>query len=280
MMNETGAILNIKRNRLLVDDTGKHGPLNIENDVVAVEQPLQIILSYFDHSLKQWKSRQLAIVMRTPGQDKALVIGYLITQGVINNLSDITDIQLQEPNVAEISLHQTVKIDWQSLTRLFPSHSGCGVCGQTQLKKLALEHCTFSPEANWLEGSTVLTMPRLLTSKQQGFALTGGLHGAAIWREDKLDFYAEDVGRHNAVDKVIGEKFQANQHATHSVLILSGRVSFELVQKAIVARIPAIVAVGAPSDLAIATAKQFNVLLVGFVKSKHANIYCGEQQLK
>ncbi|WP_448214007.1 formate dehydrogenase accessory sulfurtransferase FdhD [Colwellia sp. MEBiC06753] len=257
-------------------------------DDIASEQPLQIWLHWLDNAQQQkqqqnqqgWQRKSLAVIMRTPGQDQALVLGYLLTQGVITSIADVAKLTMDEENVAEVTLDASITPDWSALSRVFASHSGCGVCGQSQLKLLANRYQAFSPEPPWLSSGQIIQMPALLANAQPLFQRTGGSHGAAIWQAGKLRFIAEDVGRHNAVDKVIGQQLQSQQDLQQCVLVLSGRISFELVQKAVVAGINTIVAVGAPSDLAIKTAQQFNQTLIGFVKTNQANIYCGEYRIK
>ena len=258
-------------------------------DVVVSEQPLQIILHWY--SEQQWHQRELSMTMRTPGDDKILVVGFLLSQQIITAISDIQSIKLDEENVAEVKLSPLVQVDWQQLSRTFVSHSGCGICGQSQLKSLALNYSAFSSSSNsssqgvWLSAQQIISLPALLAKQQTIFAKTGGCHGAGIWCNEQF-LVCEDVGRHNAVDKVIGRLLQLRQQVRSSpqmeeqrILVLSGRVSFELVQKAIAGKIAIIVAVGAPSDLAVATAKQFNMTLIGFVKPMSFNVYCGQDRI-
>ena len=251
------------------------------SDSVASEQALQIMLSFCQQG--RWLRRSLAIVMRTPNDDRALVLGYLISQGVISTLADVDALTLEEINLAEVKLKTYLEVDWQRFERVFVSQSGCGVCGQSQLKQLALVYEPLNPMRGWLKPHLLLALPNALRTRQALFLQTGGSHGAGLWladaKSDELAVVAEDVGRHNAVDKVLGQAYQRQLLFTQSVLVLSGRISFELVQKAVAARIPAIVAVGAPSDLAIATAQHFNIALIGFTQPQQANVYCGQSQL-
>ncbi|MFD2165586.1 formate dehydrogenase accessory sulfurtransferase FdhD [Thalassotalea euphylliae] len=272
-------------------DNGKVSLGKWKKDVVASEQPLQLMLNWFGQASQQWQSKQLAIVMRSPGDDKALVIGFLLTQQVIACVDDIKHITFSDENVADITLVESFEPDWQALARIFVSHSGCGVCGQSQLKQLATQFDARTSNTPWLSMDEILTLPAKLQSAQAAFVQTGGMHGAGLAFEGNIQLIAEDVGRHNAVDKVIGQLHQhklagelseesdLHLNAEKSVLVLSGRISFELVQKAVVANIGAIIAVGAPSDLAIATAQQFNLPLIGFVKPTQANVYYGYEQL-
>lgn len=258
-----------------------------ELDNVAIESPLQINLSWYPLGSDVMMGKNLSITMRTPGQDKALVIGLLLSQGVIEQLDDIEHMDDSDENCLEIFLVKGKLVDWPSLERTFVSQSSCGICGQSQLKALSLKYQEFAqPSTAWLSIAEICQLPTLLNQQQLLFNQTGGSHSAAIWHAGKIKWFAEDVGRHNAVDKVVGEMWQNQQlisakafDTNKAVLILSGRISFELVQKAVCASIATIVAVGAPSSLAIATAKQFNITLVGFVKAQQCNVYHGDARL-
>ncbi len=258
-----------------------NGQVNLApmSDSVASEQALQIMLNYYQQG--RWQRRSLAVIMRTPSDDKALVFGYLVSQGVVNTLAEVEALILEEDNLAEVKLKQHIEVDWQRFERVFVSQSGCGVCGQSQLKQLALLFEPLNSKRSWLKPEQLLSLPSELRERQSLFLQTGGSHGAGLWQADTANdlVVAEDVGRHNAVDKLLGHAYQHNLSLAQSALVLSGRISFELVQKAVAARIPVIVAVGAPSDLAITTAKHFNIALIGFTKAQQANVYCGQSQL-
>ncbi len=251
-------------------------------DRVIIEAPLQILLAWHCPKAQAYTSRPLMITMRTPGQDLALVRGLLLASDIIKTLTDITQICHLEAHTIEVTLAKNTVPDWSKLERQGLSSASCGVCGQQQIKQLAIYKTPVSDSNNhWLSAADIVSLPEQLKRLQPHFKDTGGVHAAGLWQQDQFLTVHEDVGRHNAVDKVVGSKLALTSSGgllvqTGLVLVLSGRVSFELVQKAIMADIPVIVAVGAPSSLAIALAKQFNISLIGFTKPHQFNLYCGE----
>ena len=251
---------------------------------VCVEAPLQINVIWQNPESGELDERVLMTTMRTPGQEQFLVTGLLQASQVINSINDITTNSLLEANLIEVQLNNGIVPNWREIERLGLSLSSCGICGQKQIQQLALRHQQVSDEtANWLSAAQIMSMPNAMSDKQQLFSASGGLHAAAIWHSDEILWLCEDIGRHNAVDKVIGRYLCSSQAEDSDnmqrVLILSGRISFELVQKAIMADIPVIVALGAPSTLAISLAKQFGITLVGFTREQQFNLYCGEQRI-
>jgi FdhD protein len=172
-----------------------------------------------------------------------------------------------------VALNDGVKIDWQRLQRHFYSTSSCGVCGKTSIDALRVSTSPIESDVR-IEASVIARLPELLRMQQQAFDATGGIHAAgAFTSSGEVIAVREDVGRHNAVDKVVGSMLRAN--VTADVLVLSGRAGFELVQKALVARIPIVVAVGAPTSLAVELAREMNVTLLGFVRDGRYNVYAG-----
>lgn len=263
-------------------DDGSIQLCSVKRDIASSEQPLQLVLHYVDFNVSAgkhvWLEQELALLMRTPGDDKALVLGFLFTQGIIAKLTDIESLDFSEQNTVDIRLAETVAVDFEQLQRHFPSHSGCGICGQSQLKQLGLSYPAFEGGEAWLVANELLTAPERLREGQLQFQSTGGCHGVGLLKLDlaghlAMIFVAEDVGRHNALDKVIGSILEGGVSVEHTALVFSGRVSFELVQKAVVAGISVILSIGAPSDLAIATAQQFNMTLIGFIRDEQANVY-------
>lgn len=249
-------------------------------DQVIIEAPLQIILVFYCSDSQSFINRPLMVTMRTPGHDELLVSGLLLASSVIKCKEDITRCSHIEAHVIEVTLSKMIVLDWSQLQRQGVSTSSCGACGQQQIKQLAIYQSAVSNEQeHWLNPSDILNLPTQLKTLQPHFKETGGVHAAGLWHHDGFLVAHEDVGRHNAVDKVIGSKLAIKNAATDLVLVLSGRISFELVQKAIMADIPVIVAVGAPSNLAVALAKQFNITLIGFAKSQQFNLYSGEFRL-
>jgi FdhD protein len=235
-------------------------------DSVAVEEPLEIVVG----------GRNLAITMRTPGNDAELAAGFLFTEGLLAHPDGIRHINGDgDENRVLIELADGVTIDRQD--RRFASTSACGVCGKEAVDTL---HVACKPIESGLfeiDREILCALPSLLRHAQDVFERTGGIHAAALFDSNgRLELIREDVGRHNAVDKIIGAMFlQGRLPLYDRVILVSGRASFELVQKAAMAGIPVLAAVGAPSTLAVETGRHFNMTLAGFVKQDRFNIYCG-----
>lgn len=253
-------------------------------DRVAEEEPLEIRVIFNRGS--QRVRRAVSVTMRTPGYDEELAAGFLFTEGLIQEAGQIERITTDQddcnPNVIEVALKPGVTIELDRLTRNFYTTSSCGVCGKSSLAALQTQApwalVKNEPQVSF---ATIHEMPKSLREKQRLFADTGGLHAAALFdAEGNLLSIREDVGRHNAVDRLIGELFLAGKlPAERTILFLSGRVSFELMQKAIMAGIPMIAAVGAPSSLAVEMARHFHATLVGFVRNGRFNIYSGPARI-
>ncbi len=256
------------------------GQSTIVEDLVVVEAPLEIRICYF--SKRRWEKKSLAITMRTPGNDMHLAMGFLFSEGIIGRFSDIISIERIDGNILIVNLLDTVLVELETLERNFYTTSSCGVCGKASIDKLAKTSCFF-PQATMpkISMATLTQFPFLLRNSQSLFDQTGGIHAAAIFSSSgQLIKFAEDVGRHNAVDKLIGNCLQHGQIPLRKeVLMLSGRISFELVQKAMMAGIPIIAAVGAPSSLAIELAEEAGITLVGFLKADRFNVYCGVDRI-
>ncbi|MGJ8582287.1 MAG: formate dehydrogenase accessory sulfurtransferase FdhD, partial [Psychromonas sp.] len=199
---------------------------------------------------------------------------------IITDRSHIKKIETEEPNQCDVFLSDHISLDWKSLTRQFVSHSGCGICGANDVKKLAHTFDVHIDQtAQWLPLQQVMTLSSQLREQQSLFSATGGVHSAGIFTLNQCLSVHEDVGRHNAVDKVIGDLVNQDLLGTNNILMLSGRVSFELMQKAVAAKIAVVVAIGAPSSLAVSVAKQFNITLIGFVSEHTCNVYHGDFRL-
>jgi FdhD protein len=231
----------------------------LDTDAIVIEEPLEIRVG----------DRALSITLRTPGDDIELATGFVITESVVKRAEDIREVRhWGSSNVVRVALADGVQIDWQRLQRHFYSTSSCGVCGKTSID--ALRVSTSPVTKIEIDPRLIVQMPEALRAQQRTFEATGGLHGAgAFTASGEVMAVREDVGRHNAVDKVVGATI--GQHV--DVLVLSGRAGFELVQKAVVARIPVIVAVGAPTSLAVELAREMNVTLFGFVRDGRYNRY-------
>ena len=239
-------------------------------DLVAVEEPLQIRLG----------DRDFAITMRTPGQDRELAAGFLFTEGIVNDSSQIAEISAGDRGAVTVRIIGAAETDFAE--RNFYVTSSCGVCGKASIDGLKAAHCASPPRGLPLvQASLISELPAKLRQAQPVFGYTGGLHAAGLFdASGQLLAVREDVGRHNAVDKLVGALFLERKTPLHDrLLLLSGRVSFELVQKAVMAGIPIVAAVGAPSSLAVETALRFGMTLIGFVRGQRYNVYSGAERL-
>ena len=279
-----------------IDRTAEGGTQPVE-DVVAVEEPLEIQLIYSPEVSGGFKAprqrRSLAVTMRTPGNDAELAAGFLLTEGVVHEVGDIlavresSDIENAEAgsmqrNTVCVELAEDVAVNLSTLERNFYTTSSCGICGKASL--LAIRSVCPPRRANdlVLSAEMIYELPARLRASQQVFEATGGLHGAALFHPSgEIDLLREDVGRHNAVDKLCGAKLFLDEIPIREKgLLLSGRVSFELLQKAVMAGIPAVVAIGAPSSLAVQVAREFDVTLVAFLRNHRFNIYHGSDRIR
>jgi FdhD protein len=234
-------------------------------DLLAVEEPLEIRLG----------DKTISITMRTPGHDPELAAGFLFTEGILQGPHQIRDIQGSK-NSIEVQLSPDVEVDFERLQRNFYTTSSCGVCGKASIEALRMQGCPMLPRSSApVEAAVIHRLPQAQRDEQAVFERTGGLHAAALFDlQGNLILLREDVGRHNAVDKLIGAQMLAGRTPlSNKLLLVSGRASFELTQKALMAGIPILAAVGAPSSLAVETAQRFNMTLLGFVRHGRFNIY-------
>lgn len=251
-------------------------------DTLAAEEPLELRVN----------GTALAVTMRTPGEDIELVHGFLLTEGIIGARCDVelarycdgTDDEGRNTyNVVDVRLAAEVPTPPRTAQRNFYTTSSCGVCGKAALDAVRLK-TRFSPanDPSMIASGTLATMPELLRRQQRVFDTTGGLHGAGLFTVDGEPLVVrEDVGRHNAVDKVLGWALLAERMPLAGcVLMVSGRASFELVQKAAMAGVPALAAVSAPSSLAVDLANEQGITLVGFLRGESMNIYAGAHRIK
>ena len=253
------------------------------DDALAVEEPLEIRLTYGPSDGRVQKS--LSVTMRTPGHDRELALGFLFAEGIIKDNRDVVSIQNDERtngSVVDIELHESIAPALSSLDRHFYTSSSCGVCGKTSLEAVRMA-LVFPPDIDHIQlsASLLYKLPALLRQRQEIFDQTGGLHASALFNlQGKLVLLREDVGRHNALDKLIGASIiEGCLPLNNHVLLLSGRISFELVQKAAMAGIRIVTAVGAPSSLALSLARENNMTLIGFLRDNRFNIYTGEQRI-
>lgn len=267
------------------------GSVETTDDLLAVEEPLEIRVAFRGEDGTP-VSRGVSVTMRTPGDDEALAAGFLATEGILSAPVDLAELSASAaedvsglglaPNVVRAAMAEGVKPDLESLSRHVFTSSSCGVCGKATLEALANRGLARLPADSLRVSPEVLrALPASLLERQETFSATGGLHAAALAdAAGKLVDHAEDVGRHNAMDKLLGRRFLAEDWplADHLVLV-SGRTSFELVQKALVAGVPMLAAVGAPSSLAVELADNFGMTLVGFLSAKRFNVYCRPERV-
>ena len=259
------------------------GSVTEENDLLATEDPLEIRLEYGPAGSRLRKN--ISVTMRTPGHDFELAAGFLYTEGMIHDYAAIDSIHyLKEDNtnIVLVTLNDSVSPAMANLERNFYTTSSCGVCGKASIEAIR----TACPIPDTFDNlhvsqSLIIRLPGLLRSSQDVFENTGGLHACALFDTNgSLLLSREDVGRHNALDKLIGAALKSNLLPLNNhILMLSGRASFELVQKAIMAGIKIIAAVGAPSSLAAETAEEWGITLIGFLRGQRFNIYSGAERI-
>ena len=251
------------------------------DDRVAVEAPLEFLLH---HPALGLEPMSFGTTMRTPGDDESLAAGLLYGEGIVNQAADIETIETstRRPNVVNVRLHPRVEIVPNTPARLFSAGSSCGVCGTTGLDAaIARAAATHIPDTGSVPLSLLLRLPNRMRAAQSKFGDTGGVHASALFDfSGTLLNLAEDVGRHNAFDKLVGMSLMSNEiPLTNRIVVLSGRASFELVQKAIRAGVSVLAAIGAPSSLAVNLAVTSGLTLVGFLREAHCNVYSYPERL-
>jgi FdhD protein len=256
------------------------------NDQVAVEEPLEIRMEYWADGSRL--TRPVSVTMRTPGNDFELAAGFLFSEDILRVPEDVREISYcqdespQEYNIVSVRLRDEVSFDPSVLNRNFYTTSSCGVCGKASMEAVEARGCTPLPSGTLaVEADRIAGLPDLLLEGQSAFQKTGGLHAAGLFdAQGRLEILREDVGRHNAVDKVVGQGFLEGALPWNDrILVVSGRTSFEIIQKAVRAGIAMVVAVGAPSSLAVDLARQFHLTLVGFARAGGFNLYSGEERV-
>jgi FdhD protein len=251
--------------------------LRTVDDTLAVEEPLEIRLGYTDPRRGR-VHRSVSITMRTPGHDEVLALGFLYSESILRNVADVVAVDQSRDNVIRIELSDSASFDPQRLERHFYTTSSCGVCGKASLETLSLGGFDALPGITTrIRASALRSLPAQLREVQPLFAATGGNHGVALFDfSGKVELGMEDVGRHNAMDKLVGTLLKQGRLPLrdHGILV-SGRASFELMQKALSAGCPLLAAVGAPSSLAVELAQEFNIILVGFLGAERFNVYHG-----
>ena len=260
---------------------------NIE-DLISIEEPLEISLKFKDK--EKWVTKSLSITMRTPGHDEDLVRGFLFNEQIIQSVNDIDNIEIFGDKVGQyniqnkilITLNNSQNVNISKIKRDFLTNSSCGVCGKSSLDALEIIKKDKTPKSNpKLSKEIIINSPSTLRKNQTEFAKTGGIHASGLFTSDgKLISLREDVGRHNALDKMIGDSLINNYlEPNNQFITCSGRLNFELVQKVLMTNIGLMIGVGAPTSLAIDLANRFDMTLIGFVKEGSFNIYTNNQKV-
>jgi FdhD protein len=261
------------------------GTTRVRPDSLATEEPMELRL------ISGGARQTVAVTMRTPGADFELAAGFLYGEGIVSSPDDLRKISYcldadvdaeQRYNIVNVDLRGGHDYDLRSLERHFYTTSACGVCGKASLEQLELRGCPVIPPGPMVATETIYSLPGKLREAQGLFEATGGLHAAALFdAEGNLVALKEDVGRHNATDKLVGwalleERLPLSDH----IVMVSGRSSFEIMQKCLVAGVPIVCAISAPSSLAVDVARQFNMTLVGFLRGNRFNVYAGSERIR
>jgi FdhD protein len=258
------------------------------DDLVVVEEPLEIRIGY--GAAHQRLQKRISVTMRTPGNDFELALGFLYTEKIIDHADHIQSIKYcteaqsieANENIVRVELKPDVTFDSSALQRNFYTTSSCGICGKESIEAVKLQCQAIQLDTPFsITSEFILALPQLLNNAQQVFKHTGGLHACGLFNsQQELLLLREDIGRHNALDKLIGAAIvKNNEWLKQGVLLLSGRAGFELIQKAAVAGLPCICSVGAPSSLTVDTAKALGITLIGFLKNDRFNVYNDSLQL-
>ncbi|MCX7595859.1 MAG: formate dehydrogenase accessory sulfurtransferase FdhD [Fischerella sp.] len=260
----------------------ENGKMRSRIDYLTTEEPLEIRLTS--------PRRTIAVTMRTPGADFELTAGFLYTEGIIGDRQDIqrlsycVDTEIdgeQSYNIVNVELREDLHPDLQLLQRHFYTSSACGVCGKASLAALHLRGCSVIPPTSTVTPEILYSLPEQLKAAQGIFKATGGLHAAALFDiQGQLLTLREDVGRHNALDKLIGSALLSdNLPLSDRIVLVSGRSSFEILQKCTAAGVPIVCAVSAPSSLAVSVAQEFGITLIGFLRGERFNVYSGVERI-
>jgi FdhD protein len=252
-------------------------------DFLSVEEPLEIYIAGEFDGIEF--SRSVAVTMRTPGNDEELALGFLFSEGIISEFADIGNVWTKGCNFIGITLETGVRVEMESMEKLDRHsfvNSSCGVCGKKSIAAVMQRRESLIESEVTVSRDVISAMPNTLRHQQPDFTHTGGIHASALFDlEGNHIAVREDVGRHNALDKLIGTQLTAQKLPLNEcVLLLSGRASFELIQKAAGAGIPIVAAVGAPSSLAVELANNCGITLLGFVRDNRFNIYTGDQRIR
>ncbi|CAN5197112.1 formate dehydrogenase accessory sulfurtransferase FdhD [soil metagenome] len=261
----------------------EEGRMRVRPDTLATEEPMEIRLVTGD------KRQTVAVTMRTPGADFELAAGFLYGEGIVSSPEEIKKISYcvdvdagQKYNIVNVELRGGHDYDLRSLDRHFYTTSACGVCGKASLEQLELRGCPVIPPGPEVPVETIYALPEKLREAQGLFEATGGLHAAALFdKEGNLLALREDVGRHNATDKLVGWALLEGRLPLSDYLVMvSGRSSFEILQKCLTAGVPMVCAISAPSSLAVDVAREFGMTLVGFLRGNRFNMYSGHERIR
>jgi FdhD protein len=261
------------------------GRVRVRPDTLATEEPVEIRL------LAGQTTQTVAVTMRTPGADFELAAGFLYGEGIIDSPEDVQKISYcvdseldaeQKYNIVNVELRRGREFDLRPLERHFYTTSACGVCGKASLEQLELRGCPVMPPGPEVSAEVLTALPQKLREAQGLFDATGGLHAAALFdQEGELIALREDVGRHNATDKLVGwALLEGRLPLTDHIIMVSGRSSFEILQKCLTAGVPFVCAISAPSSLAVDVAREFGMTLVGFLRGDRFNVYAGSERIK
>ena len=276
--------MNIKYNVIKLKDSS----VEEVKDFVSIEEPLEMNLKYKVDS--KWITEQLSITMRTPGHDEDLISGFLFNERIIENFSEIENVEKIGEKVGDFNIQNKIvatinnakNIDIGKIKKNFITNSSCGVCGKTSLETVeVIKKDKLNISFPKIQKKIILKSPELLMNEQSEFSKTGGIHASSLINEHgNVIATKEDVGRHNALDKLIGYSHRKKLIDNHSQFIAcSGRLNFELIQKGLMSNIGLMAGVGAPTSLAIDLAKRFNMTLIGFVKKNSFNIYTNKERV-
>ena len=267
-----------------VDIVAVAGGREATTDLITVEEPLEIQVAAPTLDTDE----SISITMRTPGDDFELAIGFLFSEGILRSRRDLDAVEHCGPPSPDRGIHNTVKVtlaagvafDTNALSRHVFTSSSCGVCGKASLDAISVQLPAPRDDDFRIDAKTLASLPQRLADQQNEFRRTGGLHAAALIDSNgTIERLREDVGRHNALDKLIGSLVQDDDLESPRGLLLSGRMSFELIQKAAMAEIPLVAAIGPPSSLAVELARARDITLVGFLKADRFNVYCVPERI-
>ena len=261
------------------------GRVRVRPDALATEEPMEIRL------LAGQTKQTVAVTMRTPGADFELAAGFLYGEGIVDSADDIQKISYcvdsdldteQRYNIVNVELRGGREFDLRPLERHFYTTSACGVCGKASLEQLELRGCPVMPSGPEVSAEIINTLPEKLREAQGLFDATGGLHAAALFdNKGELLALREDVGRHNATDKLVGwALLKGRLPLSDHIVMVSGRSSFEILQKCLTAGVPVVCAISAPSSLAVDVAREFGMTLVGFLREGRFNVYAGYERIR